>query len=70
MFYILVISDKKGEEFSIDLFLHVIEAEAWDIFFDEYIQRDGDHFVSTHPLRLMKSYPDFMFNGINPIDHG
>ena len=64
-----MVSDKKKEMFSIDLFLHVIEAKAWDLFFDEYIHKDGDHFVSTHPLRLMESYPDFMFDGINTVAH-
>ena len=60
---------KKDERFSIDLFLHVIEAQAWDEFCDEYIHSDGAFMISTHPLRLMKSYPDFMFEGINPISH-
>ena len=65
----LVVSLKKQENFSIDLFLNVIEASAWDIFYDEWIQKSNDEYISTHPLRMMKSYPAFMFEGINPIQH-
>ena len=64
-----MVSLKKKENFSIDLFLHVIEAGAWDVFADEWIQKSNGVFISTHPLRMMSSYPDFMFDGINPISH-
>lgn len=64
-----MVSLKKSEEFSIDLFLHVIDASAWDVFYDEWIQKSDDRYVSTHPQRLMAEYPEFMFKGINPISH-
>ena len=67
--FISVVSLKKQEHFSIDMFLHVIEADAWDIFYDEWIQLSNDEYISTHPLRMMKSYPAFMFEGINLIPH-
>ena len=65
----LVVSLKKQENFSIDLFLNVIEASAWDVFYDEWIQKSNDEYISTHPLRMMKTYPAFMFEGINLIQH-
>ena len=65
-----MISEKKDEQFSIDLFLHVIESSAWNEFCNEFIFKDGDFMASRHPLRMMASYPDFMFEGVTFVDQG
>ena len=61
-----MVSLKRDEQFSINYFLNVIEAEAWDQFFDEFIVRDGDAYSSNHPDRMMRSYPVFMFEDVQP----
>lgn len=62
-----MLSIKHEENFTIDYFLHAIDASCWEAFINEYfIKREAvDFYESRHPLSLMSWYPASFFEGMN-----
>ena len=65
--YLLVVTLKNEEVFTIDYFLHMIEASCWEEFINEFFikREEVEYYESKHGLAMMRAYSMEFFEGIN-----